>query len=174
MEFDLTQEFPVGLGRLWGALARADYIEQKYRSLGTTSLRISKLSSDGDTIEVVLDRMALVALDKLPLWARLLSGTRQAVRHHTRWRRVSRDRVDAELDIRALGRGVVAKGTGSLHELSPTRSRLSLHFEVAATSPRVLPGMAALFARQVRHALEADHAFTVTYLRAEPPRPEAA
>ena len=170
MEFDLTQEFPVGLGRLWSALGRADYIEQKYRSLGTTSLRIRKLVRDADTIEVVLDRKAPVALDELPLWARLLSGTRQAMRHHTRWKRVSRDRVDAELDIRALGRGVVATGAGSVHELSPTHSRLTLHFNIATTSPAVPPGVAELFARQVNHALEADHAFTVDYLRAESPR----
>ena len=170
VEFDVTQDFPVGLGRLWSALGRAEYIEQKYRSLGTTSLRIRKLVTDADTIEILLDRKAPVALDELPLWARLLSGTKQAMRHHTRWKRVGRDRIDAELDIRAVGRGVVATGTGSVHELSPRLSRLTLHFDVATTSPAVPPGVADMFARQVARALEADHAFTVDYLRAESPR----
>jgi hypothetical protein len=170
VEFDLVQEFAVGLDRLWTALGRADYVERKYRSLGSTSLRLRKFVSDAESIEVELDREAPVAVEELPLWARVLSGTRQAMRHHTQWKRVSRDRVDAVLDIRALGRGLVARGTGSLHELSPMHSRMTLHFDVVTTSPVVPRRAAEVFARQVTHALEADHAFTVDYLRAESSR----
>jgi hypothetical protein len=167
MQFDLTQDFPFGLDRLWTALGRADYIEQKYRSLGSTSLRLRKFVSDARSIEVLLDREAPVALEDLPLWARILSGTRQAMRHHTRWERVGRDRVDAVLHIRALGRGIAAIGTGSVRECRRGGSRMTLHFDVVTTSPAVPDAIAELFARQVVHALEADHAFTVDYLRTE-------
>lgn len=170
MEFDVTQEFPVGLDRLWAALGRADYVERKYRSLGSTSVRLRKFASDALSIEVELDRDAPVAVNALPLWARLLTGTKQAMRHRTLWKRVGRDRVDAVLDIRALGRGVVATGTGSVHEWRPGHARLDLHFHVATTSPAVPTRVAELFARQVAHALDADHAFTVDYLRAGSPR----
>jgi hypothetical protein len=44
--FELTQDFPVGLDRLWAVLGRPDYIRDKYRSLGSTSLRILKFSAD--------------------------------------------------------------------------------------------------------------------------------
>jgi hypothetical protein len=170
LDFDLMQDFPVGLDRLWAALGRADYIEQKYRSLGSTSLQLRKFVSDARSIEVELDREAPVAAAELPWWARVLSGSTQAMRQHTRWTRVGRDRVDAVLHIRALGRGVVATGAGSVREMSPTHSRLTLHFDVRTTSPAVPAGVAEVFARQVAHALEADHAFTVDYLRAGSPR----
>jgi hypothetical protein len=166
MQFDLTQDFPVGLDRLWAALGHADYIEQKYRSLGSTSLRIRGLDAGAESIEIELDRQAPVALDDLPLWARVFSGTWQAMRQHTRWRRVGRDRVDAELDVRELGRRVGAKGTGSVVELSPAQSRMTLHFHVASRS-RALPSRVAdVFVRQLKHALQADHEFTLEYLRA--------
>lgn len=166
MEFDVMQEFPVGLDRLWAALGRADYVELKYRSLGSTSLRVMKFKADAETIEVELERQAPVAEDVLPLWARVFAGTRQAMRHHTRWRRVGRDRVDTELDICALGRRVSAKGTGSVVELSPRHSRMTLHFDVVSTSVALKSRVAELFARQVMQALDADHAFTLEYLRA--------
>lgn len=166
MEFDLTQEFPVGLDRLWAALGRADYVEQKYRSLGSAALHVLKFVADAETIEVELEREAPVAVDELPIWVRVFSGTRQAMRQHTRWRRVGRGRVEAELCICALGKRVSAKGTGSVVELSPTHSRMTLHFSVASTSRAWKAGVAEVFARQVRHALDADHAFTLEYLRA--------
>lgn len=152
------------------ALGRVDYIEQKYRALGSTSLRLRKFVSDARSIEVELEREALVAVEALPLWARILSGTKQVMRHHTRWTRVGRDRIDAVLDIRALGRGVAATGEGSVREPSPGHSCLTLHFDVVTTSPAMPSVVAELFARQVSHALEADHAFTVDYLRAESSR----
>lgn len=166
MQFDLTQDFPVGLERLWSALGRPDYVEQKYRSLGSTSLRILKFSADAESIEVELDRQAPVARDRLPVWARVFSGKQQAMRHRTHWRRAGPGRVDAELDIRALGMPVSAQGTGSVVELSPRHSRMTLHFDVRSTSPALQSRVAQLFAQQVQHALQADHAFTLAYLRA--------
>lgn len=166
MEFDLTQDFPVGLERLWTALGRADYIEQKYRSLGSTSIRILKFSADAESIEIELDRQAPVAKDELPVWARVISGTWQTMRHHTRWKRLGLGRVDAELDICALGKLVSATGTGSVVELSPRHSRMTLHFDVRSTSPALKSSVAEVFARQVKHALQADHTFTLDYLRA--------
>lgn len=35
VEFDVAQDYPVSLERLWTALGRADYVEQKYRRLGS-------------------------------------------------------------------------------------------------------------------------------------------
>ncbi len=166
MQFDLTQDFPVSLERLWTVLGRADYIEQKYRALGSTSLRILKFSADAESIEIELDRQAPVARDELPMWAHVLSGKQQTMRHHTRWRRAGFDRVDADVDICALDLPVSAKGTGSVVELSSEHSRLTLHFDVRSTAPAFGSTVAQLFARQVKHALQADHEFTLGYLRA--------
>lgn len=166
MQFDLTQDFPVGLERLWTALGSADYLEQKYRSLGSTSLRILRFSTDAKLIEVELDRRAPVARDKLPVWARVIPGTQQAKMHqHTRWRRTDPTRVDAEVNISALGVPVSARGTGLVVELSPGRSRMTLHFDVKSTLPGLKGSVAQVFAQQVVHALQADHAFTLDYLR---------
>ena len=74
MQFDLTQDFPVGLDRLWSILGRADYIEAKYRSLGSTSLRLLKFKVDPRSIDVEVDREVPVARGQLPLWARVFIG----------------------------------------------------------------------------------------------------
>jgi len=165
MQFNLTQDFPVGLERLWTALGRADYVEQKYRSLGSTSLRILNFSADAESIEVEVDRQAPVARDKLPVWARVLSGKEQAMHHHARWIRAGLTRADAEVDISALRLPVSARGTGSVVEVSPGHSRLTLHFEVRSTIPALKASVARVFAQQVKHALQADHAFTLAYLQ---------
>lgn len=166
MEFDLTQDFPVSLDRLWAALGRADYVEQKYRRLGSTSLRILKFRADATSIEIELERQAPVAKGELPIWVRVLAGTQQAMRHHTRWRRVSPRQIDAELDIRAVGTPVGAKGIGTVVELSPAHSRMTLHFDAASTAPALKSSLARVFSRQVKRALQADHAFTLDYLQA--------
>jgi hypothetical protein len=166
VQFDLTQDFPASLGRLWMALGAADYVERKYRSLGSTSLRILKLIASAELIEVVLDRRAPVAREKLPVWARVLSGREQAMHQHTRWRRAGIARVDAEFDIALLNLPVSARGIGSVVELSPRQTRMSLHFDVTSTAPAFKSSLARLFAQQVRDALQADHAFTLDYLRA--------
>jgi hypothetical protein len=170
MQFDLTQDFPVGLDRLWAALGRADYVERKYRSLGSTALRILKFSADAQSIEVELDRRAPVAQGELPLWARVASGRQQALHQRTRWRRASPDRVDVALDIRAPALRVGAAGTGSVVESSPGHARMTLHFEVSSTMPALRATVAELFSRQVQHALRADHVFTLGWLRAQPLR----
>lgn len=165
MQFKLTQEFPVGLERLWTALGRIEYVKQKYRSLGSRSLRILKFKVDTETIEIELDRKVPVAGDQLPVWARALSGREQAMRQHTRWRRADFTHVEADIDIRALSVPVSARGTGSVVELSSGQSRMSLHFDVTSTSPVLKSSVAQVFAQQVKHALVADHKFTVEYLR---------
>jgi len=165
MQFDVTQDFPVGLDRLWAALGRADYVERKYRALGSAALRILKLRADADRIEVELDRQAPVARAALPAWARVLAGKRQAMHHRTRWTRADRDRVDAEFEFAARGLPVRARGTGTVAELSPHHSRMTLHLEVEGAAAALGPGVARVFAQQVRHALDADHAFTLAYLR---------
>jgi hypothetical protein len=165
MHFELTQDFPVGLDRLWTALGRLDYVERKYRSLGSTSLRIRKLSADAESIEIELDRLAPVARDRLPLWARVISGKRQAMHHHTRWRRAGPTRVDAEFDISAVHLPVGARGTGTVVELSPVHSRMTLHFDVRSATAALRSSVARVFAQQVKQALEADHVFTLAYLR---------
>ena len=166
MQFDLTQDFPAGLDRLWATLGRVEYVELKYRALGSTSVRILKFSADARSIEVELDRQARVALDELPLWARIFCARRQTIRHHTRWQRVGPDRIDVELGILALGGLLSARGSGSVVEPSPGRSRMSLHFEVTSTAAALSSRAARLFAQQIRRALRADHAFTLEHLRA--------
>jgi hypothetical protein len=165
VQFDLTQDFPVGLDRLWTALGRADYVEQKYRALGSTSLRMLKFSADADLIEIEFDRQAPVARDELPFWARVISGKQQAVHQHTRWRRAGPDRVDAEFDITALRMPISARGTGTVHELAPAHSRMTMRFYVSSTLAALKSNVARLFAQQVKQALQADHAFTLSYLR---------
>jgi hypothetical protein len=165
LQLDLTQDFPVGLERLWAALGRADYVEQKYRALGSTSLRVLKFSADADLIEVELDRQAPVAREELPVWARFLVGNQQAMHHHTRWRRAGLAKVDAEFDISAPGMPVSARGTGTVVELSPVHSRMTLHFEVKSAAAALKSSVALVFAQQVKRALEADHAFTLAYLQ---------
>jgi hypothetical protein len=43
---------------------------------------------------------------------------------------------------------------------------MALHFDVGSTAPALRPSVARPFAHQLEHALEADHAFTLGYLRA--------
>jgi hypothetical protein len=170
MQFDVTQDFPAGLEQLWSALGCTDYVEEKYRWLGSTSLRIQKFTFDVVSIEVELDRQAPVAREKLPVWARVFSGEKQAMHHHTRWRWVDRDRVDVDLEIRALGLPVRAHGTGSIIERVPGESRMTLHFDVSSGFGAMSAGVARVFAQQVKHALQEDHAFTLGYLQARPHR----
>jgi hypothetical protein len=165
MQFDVTQDFPVGLAQLWTALGRTDYVERKYRALGSTSLRLLSFSADAALIEVELERQAPVVREAVPAWARLLAGRRQAMRHHTRWRRTGPARIDVELEIAAMALPLSARGTGTVVELSPARSRMTLHFEVSGTAAALPSAVARVFAQQVRHALDADHAFTLAYLR---------
>lgn len=170
MDFDVTQDYPVGLDRLWQVLGRPDYVERKYRALGSASLRVCHFAADATTIEVDVEREAPVATDVLPSWARLLAGSSQTVRHHTRWTRIDRRRAQAQVEISAVGRNVGARGMGSVIQGSPGSTRMNLHFIVHSPLPGLGKRVAELFARQVRHGLAADHAFTIDYLRARTPR----
>lgn len=168
MQFELTQEFPVGLERLWASLGRADYVERKYRALGSSSLRILKFHADAQSIEVELERQTDAVRDLLPPWARLIAGRRYRVCHHARWTRVKPKRAEVSLEILVPSLLLSAKGIGSVVERAPGRSRLALRFDVGCTSTAFASGVARVFARQVRRALEADHAFTLDYLRSAP------
>ena len=102
----------------------------------------------------------------MPSWARNVVRSTQTMHHHTRWRRVSPTQVHAELDIAPVGMPVRARGVGSIVELSPRKTRMTLTFHVRCRVPFLGPGVTRLFADQVREALRADHAFTLDYLAA--------
>lgn len=167
MKFSLDQDFPADPARLWAALGRRDYVEQKYRSLGAATLRILRFEVTRDSIDVELERSAPVARKVLPAWARPFVADRQVMRHHTRWRRADFTRIDAELDIWPVGLPVHAHGVGTLTGRSPGRTSMTLHFEVKCRLPAVGNTAARLFADQVKEALQADHAFTLDYLAAD-------
>jgi hypothetical protein len=166
MKFRLRQDFPAGLARLWTVFGRPEYTKQKYRSLGSTALRILKFAATDKMIEVELERNAPVALEKLPAWARVLSGKRQTMRHHSRWERAGPKQINAELDISPVGVPLRAHCIGSVVELSRGLSRMTLRFDVDCSVPTVGPDLARFFAEQVQEALRADHAFTLAYLEA--------
>jgi hypothetical protein len=166
MKFSLRQEFPAGLARLWTVFGRPEYTEQKYRSLGSTALRILKFAATDEVIEVELERNAPVALGKLPAWAQVLSGKQQTMRHHSRWERASPKQINAELDISPVGLPLNAHCIGSVIEVSRALSRMTLEFDVNCNVPTVGTKLARLFAGQVKEALRADHAFTLAYLEA--------
>lgn len=166
MKFSLRQDFPAGLARLWTVFGRPEYTEQKYRSLGSTSLRILKFAATDKMIEVELERSAPVPLEKVPALARVLPGKQQTMRHHSRWERAGPKQINAELDISPVGVPLDAHCIGSVVELSPGRSRMTLRFEVSCSVPIVGTDVARFFAEQVKEALRADHAFTLRYLEA--------
>lgn len=170
MQFDLTQDFPVGLEQLWTALGRADYVEEKYRALDSADVQLRKFNAGPALIEVQLDRRAPVARDELPAWARLFAGQQQAMHHHTRWRRAGPAEVDVEIDLSAPGLPVRARGTGTVREIASDRTRMTLHFDVESDALALRSSVARLFATQVQRALQADHTFTVDYLRARAAR----
>ena len=164
MEFSLTQDFPADLGRLWTVFGRPEYTEQKYRSLGSTALRMLKFAASDELIEVELERKAPVALERLPAWVRVLSGEQQTMRHHSRWERAGPKQINVELDISPVGVPLHAHCIGSVVELSRSLSRMTLRFDVNCSVPTIGTKMARLFAEQVKEALRADHAFTLGYL----------
>jgi hypothetical protein len=162
--FELTQDYPTALARLWATTGQREFVEQKYRSLGSTALQIRRFDASDGTIEVDLDRAVRVVTEKIPTWARILSGSRQTLRHHTRWERVDRAQINAELDISIPGKAVSAHGIGTVVELSPNLSRMTLSFHVKCNLPAIGAKVAGLFADQVKQALRADHQFTLSYL----------
>lgn len=172
MKFSLSQDFPAGLDRLWAVFGRPEYPERKYRSLGSSDVRLLRFEATPGLIEVELERKAPVARDALPAWARKFMRREQTMRHRTRWRRVSPVWAEAELDIIPLGRPVTAHGSGSIVQLAPDLTRMTLRFVVRSTLPLVGASAARLYAKQIKEALRADHAFTLRYLETAAERPD--
>lgn len=164
--FRLTQAFPAGIGQLWAVLGTRDYVERKYRALGSRSLRILRFEVDDRHIEVELERSAPVVADALPAWAGALAGRWQVMRHRSRWERVDPARVDVRFDVRMATRPVSAQGVGRLVERSSDDSRLTLDVRAGCDLPLVGAEVARLFAAEVRRVLADDFAFTVDYLAA--------
>lgn len=165
MKFSLSQDFPAGLDRLWAVFGRPDYPEKKYRSLGSSDIRVLLFRVEADVIEVELERTTPVAWRTIPVWARAFLGRRQVMHHRSRWQRVSPTWVEAVLDIAPVGRRVSAHGTGSIVQLTPDLTRMTLRFTVDSGIPVLGARVARLYAKQVREALRADHAFTLRYLK---------
>ena len=165
MKFSLSQDFPAGLDRLWEVFGRPDYPEQKYRSLGSSDIRVLHFRVGAEVIEVELERTASVAWEMIPAWAHAFLSRRQVMRHRTRWQRVSPTSVEAELDIAPVGKRVSAHGAGSIIQLSPDLTRMTLRFTAESTIPVLGARAARLYAKQIRVALRADHEFTLRYLK---------
>jgi hypothetical protein len=165
LKFSLQQEFPAGVGGLWTAIGRPDYPQSKYLALGSTDVAIHRFTVTRDLIEVDLERKVPVVRAGLPAWARPFAASQQQLHHHTRWQRVNASRIDAHLEIAAVGLPVAATATGTVVETSTGRALLTLHFDVRCKLPVIGARMASLFAREVRQAMEADYAFTLDYLR---------
>lgn len=167
MKFSLIQDYPSSLARLWIALARREYVEKKYRSLGSTALRIQKFQAGDARIEVELERLAPVVRDRLPRWACTFVTNEQTMHHRSHWQRTSPATAEAELDIAPVGLPVHAHGVGAIVELAPALTRMTLAFDVRCELPAIGSQVARLFAIQVQDALAKDHAFTLAYLAAD-------
>lgn len=162
MEFTLTQDFPAGLASLWGVFGNPEYVQRKYRALGATVVRVQRFHAGAESIEVELERDMAVPRERLPVWARALAGRRQTLTHRSVWRRGGPRQASAELDIVPAGLPVRAHALGSLEDGGQGVTRMVLTWRVdSPLGERV----AKLFAEQVRTALDADHAFTLSYLQ---------
>lgn len=169
IELNLTQDFPAGLDRLWAAFGSEDYPRQKYLALGATAVRTGRFSATAQAIDVELERDVPVDPRRLPAWARRLIGSPQTLRHRSAWRRAGPTRATAELDISPLGLPVRAHGLGTIAQTSPGMSRMVLVWRVESNLPVIGHKVERLFADQIRTALDADHAFTLNYLKAGGP-----
>ncbi|MGZ8981448.1 MAG: DUF2505 domain-containing protein [Burkholderiaceae bacterium] len=174
MKFEIAQVFPTGLARLWEALGRRDYVEQKYIALGSTSVQINQFDSSPQRIEVRLDRTLPIEASGLPAWARWLSVRPPRLTHHTCWTRVGTKQVDVELRVSTQDHAVDADGTGTVIEEDSGRSRMRLSVTVRCPVPAVGEQIAKVFADQMKRALEQDHTFTVRYLMRDATRPADA
>lgn len=174
VNFEIAHDFPASLDRLWEALGQRDYVDQKYSALGSTSLRIEQFDSSPRRIEVRLERTLGIEASGLPAWARWLSGRPQRLVHHTCWTRAGAREVDVELRVFTPDHAVDADATGTVIELDSGRTRMRLNVTVKCSVPAVGGQIAKVFADQMKHALEQDHAFTVRYLMRDAARPANA
>lgn len=83
MQFNLTQDSPAGLDRLWVVFRRADYPQRKYLSLGASAVRVRRFRATRTAIEVELERDLPVDKSRLPPWMRLLARSKQTLQHRT-------------------------------------------------------------------------------------------
>jgi hypothetical protein len=173
-DFEIVQDFPASLSRLWETLGRRDYAERKYRALGSTALQIKQFDSTPQRIEVRLERTLRVEPNRLPAWAFWLSGPQQRLDHHSCWTRVGAREAAVELRVSAAGHAVRAHATGSVTELDPGHTRMRLHVTVECPVPVIGRRIAHLFADRMKQALEQDHAFTVRYLVGDDASPASA
>jgi hypothetical protein len=174
VNFEIAQDFPASLARLWEALGRRDYVDQKYIALGSTSLQVKQFDSSPQRIEVRLERTLGIEASGLPAWARWLSGRPQRLTHHTCWTRAGAKQVDVELRVSTQDHAVDADATGSVIELDSGRTRMRLSVTVNCSVPALGRQIAKVFADQMKQALEQDHAFTVRYLMRAAARPADA
>jgi len=165
MKFAVTQDFPAGLDRLWLTFGQQEYARQKYLALGATAVRIDSFRSSAQLIEVELERAIPVHRSQLPVWMRSLVGGEQKLRHQTRWRRLDRQHVAAELEISPVDLPVSARGVGTIVEAAPDLTRMELDWTVESVLPVVGRKVERLFADQLRAGLAADHDFTLKYLQ---------
>lgn len=164
VNFEIAQDFPASLTRLWEALGRRDYVERKYIALGSTALQIRQFDSSPQRIEVRLERTPHVEMSGLPVWARWLSGRPPRLTHHTCWTRAAAKQVDVALRVFTQDHAAEADATGTVIELDSGRTRLRLSVAVKCSVPAVGGRIAKVFAEQMKRALDRDHSFTVGYL----------
>jgi len=165
VDFTLTQYFPTGLDRLWVVFGRPEYPQRKYRALGATTVRLQQFQVTEQTIAVELERDVPVDQSRLPAWVRSMVDSQQTLRHRSRWRRVSPTRITAELDISPVSLPVHARGVGTIVEIAPGMTLMTLTWHVKSMVPLLGGKIERLFADEVRTALHDDHVFTLQYLQ---------
>jgi hypothetical protein len=161
MQFNLVQDFPAGLDRLWAAFGRPDYPRSKYLALGATAVRVRRFRATRTAIEVDLERDVPVDRSRLPPWMRLLARSKQTLRHRTTWRRVGPNQATAEIDIVPEGLPIRANASGTIVESASGQSRMELAWQVDSMLGERVERQ---FADQIKAALDDDHTFTVQYL----------
>lgn len=164
VNFLVDHLYPADLGQLWVALGQREYVERKYRALGSVAVRILDFDVSEKTIAVSLERQVRVPAEAMSAWKRLLSSGRPTLHHESHWKRVASDRIDTVLDIWPVGWPVRARGSGTVVELSAACTQMKLAFTVQCDVPAIGATIARFFADQMKHALAADHRFTVDYL----------
>ena len=161
MKFNLTQDFPAGLDRLWVAFGRADYPQRKYLALGATAVRVRHFRATKTAIEVELERDVPVDKSRLLPWMRLLARNKQTLQHRTTWRRVGPNQAAAELHIVPVGLPIRAHASGTIVETASGQTRMELAWQVDSMLGERVERQ---FADQIKAALDDDHTFTVQYL----------
>jgi Protein of unknown function (DUF2505) len=173
MEFSTTQDFPATVAQLWAVFGQPGYPQRKYLALGSSTVRLHRFDAGARSIEVDLERdlprggASAPILPSFPAWARRALGRAARLRHRSSWRRTGAAGIAAVLDIELVGLPVRAHGEGSIVELAPARSRMTLHWHVRANLPWLRDEVERLFADGLQAALEDDHRFTLAWLRAE-------